>query len=89
MTSPSAGAWTAAALLSVLCTGVAYVLYFRLLSRLGPAGAASVTFLVPLFALAWGALFLGEMPTPAMLAGGAVILLGTGLATGLLRWRRR
>jgi drug/metabolite transporter (DMT)-like permease len=85
--APSAGAWTAAALLSVVCTGVAYVLYFRLLSRLGPSGAASVTFLVPLFAVAWGALLLGEMPTPAMGAGGAVILLGTALATGLA-WKR-
>ena len=87
-TAPSAAAWAAAALLSVVCTGAAYVLYFRLLARLGPPGAASVTFLVPLFAVAWGALFLGEQPTPAMLAGGAVILLGTALATGLLRGRR-
>lgn len=88
-TPPSAASWAAAALLSVLCTGVAYVLYFRLLARLGAAGAASVTFLVPLFAVAWGALFLGEMPTPAMLACGALILLGTGLATGLWRWPGR
>jgi drug/metabolite transporter (DMT)-like permease len=77
-------AWGAAVLLAVLCSGVAYILYFRLIARLGPAGASSVTFLIPLFAVAWGAMFLGETPTLAMLGGGAVILLGTALATGML-----
>jgi drug/metabolite transporter (DMT)-like permease len=46
-----------------------------------------VTFLIPPFALLWGYLALGEVPTGAMLAGCAVILLGTALATGLLRLR--
>lgn len=85
---PSATAWGAAVLLAVLCSGVAYVLYFRLIARLGPAGAASVTFLIPLFAVAWGWAFLDEAPTWGMAAGGAVILLGTALSTGLIapRW---
>ena len=88
--SPPPAAWGAAVLLAVLCSGVAYVLYFRLIARLGPAGASSVTFLIPLFAVAWGAMFLGEIPTLSMLGGGAVILLGTALATGLLgRARQR
>jgi drug/metabolite transporter (DMT)-like permease len=89
--SPSATAWVAAALLAVACTGVAYVLYFRLLARLGPSKAVTVTFLIPAFAVLWGALFLGEAVTPPMLLGGAVILLGTGLAVGVVtlpgRWR--
>jgi drug/metabolite transporter (DMT)-like permease len=82
---PGATAWAAALALSLLCTGLAYILYFRLLARTGAANAMSVTFLIPAFALLWGYLALGEQPTGTMLAGCAVILLGTALATGLLR----
>ncbi len=84
-TSPGATAWAAALALSLLCTGLAYLLYFRLVARAGPANAISVTFLIPAFALLWGFVALGEVPTPTMLAGCAVILLGTAMATGLLR----
>lgn len=82
-TTPSPGAWTAAALLALLCTGIAYLLYFRLIAHIGPANAIAVTFLIPMFAALWGWLFLGEGITAAMVIGCAVILLGTGLATGL------
>ena len=85
---PSAMAWASAAALAVACTGLAYVLYFRLIAHAGAANAVSVTFLIPAFAMLWGWLFLAEQPTGTMLAGCAVILLGTGLATGLLRWPR-
>jgi drug/metabolite transporter (DMT)-like permease len=83
--SPSAGAWGAAAALALVCTGLAYILYFRLIAHAGAAQAMSVTFLIPAFALAWGWLLLGEVPTAAMLGGCAVILLGTALATGRLK----
>lgn len=83
--APSATAWGAAALLSLLCTGLAYVLYFRLIANAGATNAISVTFLVPGFAMLWGWLFMGEEPTAAMLLGCGVILLGTALATGLLK----
>jgi drug/metabolite transporter (DMT)-like permease len=89
-TMPPAGAWAAAGALSVLCTGIAYVLYFRLIAHLGPANAVSVTFLIPVFALLWGGLFLHEPFTPTLAAGCAVVLLGTSLATGFVRpggWR--
>ena len=69
--------------LGVPCTGVAYIFYFRLLSRLGPSRAVTVTYLVPISAMILGALFLGEAVTLQMLAGCGLILLGTGLATGL------
>ena len=46
---------------------------------------ANYCFLIPLFAIAWGWLFLGESVTPAMGVGGLVILVGTGLATGVLK----
>ena len=72
--------------LALLCTGIAYVLYFRLIARVGPARAIAVTFLVPAFGMLWAGIFLGEAVTPTMLAVGAVILLGTGLATGLLQF---
>jgi hypothetical protein len=71
--------------LALLGTGLAYVLYFRLIARVGPAKAITVTYLVPAFAMLWAGLFLGEALTPAMLAACAVILLGTRLATGLLK----
>jgi drug/metabolite transporter (DMT)-like permease len=85
--SPPADAWAATLGLAVLCTGVAYVLYFRLIARVGPANAISVTFLIPAFAVLWGAVFLHEGVTPSMVAGCAVILLGTSLATGF--WKPR
>ncbi|MES2957061.1 MAG: DMT family transporter [Pseudomonadota bacterium] len=84
-TPPSALAWASAVGLAVLCTALAYLLYFRLIANLGAAGAVSVTYLIPAFGLLWGALFLGESLTPTMLVGCVVILLGTALATGALK----
>jgi drug/metabolite transporter (DMT)-like permease len=83
---PSAQSWWAAAALAVGCTGLAYVLYFRLMANAGATVAMSVTFLIPAYAMLWGWWFLGEQPTATMLMGGAVILLGTALATGLVKW---
>jgi len=84
-TMPGTTAWSAALLLALLCTGVAYVLYFRLIAHIGPANAVSVTFLIPAFAVLWGALVLGEAVSSTMLASCAVILAGTALSTGVLR----
>lgn len=81
---PSARAWTMVALLALLCTGLAYLMYFRLIAHVGPANAIAVTFLIPAFAVLWGWLFLAEPLTPAMAVGCGVILLGTALATGVL-----
>ena len=83
--NPTPAAWGAAATLTGACTGLAYVLYFRLIAHAGAANAISVTFLIPGFAMLWGWLFIGEQPTAAMLLGCAVILLGTALSTGLVR----
>ena len=77
--------WGSAIALGVLCTGLAYILYFRLIARVGPATAMTVTFLIPAFAMLWGGLILGESVTGTMLAGCAVILAGTALATGVVR----
>ena len=77
--------WGAAIALGVLCTGIAYILYFRLIARVGPATAITVTFLIPAFAMLWGGLFLGEAVSATMLVGCAIILVGTALASGWLR----
>lgn len=87
--TPGALAWGAALALGLGCTALAYLLYFRLLARVGPARAVTVTYLVPVFATVWGALLLGESFTLRMGLGGAVVLGGTALATGLWRPGRR
>lgn len=87
-TSPSRVSWMSAALLGVICTGIAYILYFGLLSRIGPAKTLAVTYLIPAFGVLWGHLLLSEPVTPSMVVGCAVILAGTTLATGMLSsWR--
>ncbi len=82
--TPSPTAWAAVLAVGVLCTGVAYLLFYRVVQRAGPVRALTVTYLIPLFAVLYGVLLLGERITLAMVAGGAVILLGTALSTGLL-----
>ena len=63
--------------LGLVCGAVAYLLYFRLVSDLGATGALTVTYLIPVFGVLWGALFLGEAVSLTMLAGGALVVLGT------------
>jgi drug/metabolite transporter (DMT)-like permease len=87
--SPSAAAWMAVVLLAFFCTAVAYVLYFRIIERAGPARAVAVTFLIPVFGVAYGGLFLSEVITRNMLIFGAVIVLGTALSTGALKLGKR
>lgn len=82
---PGAQAWLALLALGVVCTGIAYVLYFRLIERAGPPRALAVTFVVPVFAVFYGVLFLGESVTGWMLLCAGVIVCGTALATGLLK----
>jgi drug/metabolite transporter (DMT)-like permease len=67
---------------------VAYILYFRLIGRAGPSRALSVTFAIPVFALLYGVLLLGETVTPWMVVCGLVIVAGTSLSTGLVGLRQ-
>ncbi|MCL4183329.1 MAG: DMT family transporter [Burkholderiaceae bacterium] len=86
---PDPRAWASAVLLGVLCSGLAYLLFFRLIARIGSTRTITVTFLIPVFAMLWGVLFLGESITARMLAGAATILAGTALTTGLVDpWHR-
>lgn len=84
-TMPSATAWRDVAFLGIGCTGIAYILYFRILSREGVSAALSVTYLVPLFAFIWGWLFLREGVTTSVLLGAVTILIGVALTTGVIK----
>ncbi|MGJ8581810.1 MAG: DMT family transporter [Psychromonas sp.] len=68
--------------LGIVCTGLAYLLYFKLVKDDGPASALSVTFLVPLFGILWGSLFLGEQIGLNTLLGALLVVAGTILVTG-------
>jgi drug/metabolite transporter (DMT)-like permease len=85
---PGLKAWIAVLLLSFFCTAMAYILFFRLITRIGPARTVTVTFLIPVFGVAYGSVLLGEAFTLSMGVFGAVIVLGTALATGVLSWPR-
>ena len=84
---PSITAWASLLVLGVACTGIAYVLYFRLIEKAGPQRTLTVTFLIPVFAVFYGVLFLREGVTPWMLLCAAVIVCGTALATGLVSFK--
>lgn len=72
--------WVSAVLLGILCTGFAFVLYYRLINRIGGARAAMVTYLIPLFAVLWAWLTLGEPLTASMAISGVLILGGVALS---------
>jgi drug/metabolite transporter (DMT)-like permease len=84
-TMPSSAAIGSVLLIGTMCTGVAYILFFRLIAQLGPAKAISVTYLIPAFGILWGALFLDEKISLTMLLGGVVILIGVALTTGVIK----
>ena len=86
--APPAKAVLAIVALGALGSAVAYVLYFALIARAGASRAILVTYLVPAFALVYGAVFLDEAVTASALAGLVLILAGTTLATGVARLRR-
>ncbi|WP_236686454.1 DMT family transporter [Chromobacterium subtsugae] len=71
-----ARAWLALLALAWLCTALAYLIFYRLIARLGATRASGVTYLVPVFGVLWGVLFLGEALSPAMLLAAALILGG-------------
>lgn len=82
-TFPDVGTATAVLALALGCTALGFGLFYRLLARVGPTGALSVTFLVPVFGIAWGTAFLGEHPTPTTAAGLLIILASVALVNGV------
>ena len=81
-TMPSLHVTLSVITLGVICSGVAYLIYFRLIADLGAASALTVTFLIPVFGILWGVLFLDEKVGWYTFVGGAMILVGTALVTG-------
>lgn len=79
---PDLGIMAAVLALGVVCTGIAYLLYFRLVADLGAASALTVTFLIPVFGVLWGWLFLGETVGWHTVAGSVTVIIGTALVTG-------
>ena len=80
--------WICVLIMGIASTGIAYILFFRLIANIGPARAITVTFLVPVFAIFWGAIWLNESLTVSMIVGGAIVLFGTGMSTGVLKFPR-
>jgi len=85
--SPSMLSWLSAIALAIVCSALAYLMFFRLIHTVGPARATTVTFIVPVFGMLWGATLLNEEVSMFMLLASAVTLLGTGLATGVISGR--
>jgi drug/metabolite transporter (DMT)-like permease len=86
---PTVGIMGAALALGIICSGIAYILYFKLIDEVGTTSALTVTFLSPVFGILWGAMFLGEAIGWYTIAGSAIVLAGTALVTGFVpRFRR-
>jgi drug/metabolite transporter (DMT)-like permease len=86
---PAAAAWSpnviiAILFLGIVTTGVAYLLYFRLLDKIGVVSTSTIAFLIPVFALIWGRVFLGEPITASNVIGGGLVLAGVALVNGML-----
>jgi drug/metabolite transporter (DMT)-like permease len=72
--------WLSAGLLGVICTGLAFVMYYRLIARIGANRASTVTYLIPVFGVAWAWLLLDEPLTLTMGIAGALILGSVALS---------
>jgi drug/metabolite transporter (DMT)-like permease len=79
---PTIGIAGAALALGILCSAIAYLIYFRLIQDVGPSSALTVTFLSPLFGILWGVLFLNETVGWYTFVGAAIVITGTALVTG-------
>ncbi len=64
---------------SLVCSALAFVMFFRLVADLGPTRALTITFLIPVFGVLWGALFLAEPVGAGTIAGGLTVLAATAL----------
>ena len=80
--------WLAAAALAFVCTALAYLLYYRLIVSISATGLTGVTFVIPVFGVLWGAIFLHEQITARIVAGMLVTLAGTAFTIGLIGARR-
>jgi len=82
------GALAAVAVMGVVTSGLAYWLHIRILAHVSPVAAMSPTFLIPIFGVTWGHLFLGEELSSGIYLGGALVLLASALVTGFSPWQK-
>lgn len=75
----------AVAILGVVCTGIAYAMFFQLISTEGASKAVTVTFLIPATASIWAAIFLNEAITHGIIVGIAIVLCATAMSLGLIK----
>jgi drug/metabolite transporter (DMT)-like permease len=87
-TNPDASTWWAALILAIVCTGVAYVMYFDLIAKIGASQSMTVGYLVPVFGILWGMLVLDEVLSTYAMIGGSLIILGVMFTTGIVKRRR-
>ena len=87
---PSATAWSAVIAVAVISTALAYLIFFELIKNIGPTRTVSVTLLIPIFGIFWGALLLDEPITWTIILGTLIIITGAYLSLSLkLPSRRR
>lgn len=82
--NPSTEAWVCALLLAIVCTAVAYLLFFKIISSASAMATSTVTFLIPISAIFWGYLFLDERLTLRLVSGMAISFLGTAMVIELI-----
>ena len=78
---PVGNIWWSVFALGIVCTGFGFVMFYRLIDRIGASRAIMTTYLIPVFSILWGNIFLGESVTLIMVVGCILVLLGVGLTT--------
>ena len=81
----TAAALWSVVILGIVCTGIAYALFFHLISTEGASKAVTVTFLIPATASIWAWLLLGEPVTTGIITGIAIVLLATAMSLGIFK----
>lgn len=79
---PTGSVWISVLALGIVCTGFGYILFYRLIAKIGSQQAIMTTYLIPIFSILWGNLFLAESITLFMVFGGMLVLMGVGMTTG-------
>ena len=79
----------AVVIMGVITSGIAYWLHIRILAHVTPVAAMSPTFLIPVFGVTWGHVFLGEQLSTSIFLGGGLVLMASALVTGYNPWQKQ